>query len=1109
MTEAKQKNEILWYKNAVIYQLHVKAFFDSNQDGIGDFKGLTSKLDYIKNLGVTAIWLLPFYPSPLKDDGYDIADYYSVHPDYGTLKDFKEFLKQAHSRGLKVITELVINHTSDQHPWFQRAKKAAPGSNHRDYYVWSNDPEKYKEARIIFSDFEPSNWSWDYIAKAYYWHRFYSHQPDLNFENQNVQKEITKVADFWFDLGVDGMRLDAVPYLFEKEGTNCENLPQTYEFLKKLRKHVDTKYKDKMLLAEANQWPEDAVKYFGQGDICQMAFHFPLMPRMYMALQMEDRHPIMDIIEQTPSLPDNCQWAIFLRNHDELTLEMVTDEERDYMYKMYAKESRAKINVGIRRRLIPLLNNDRKKIELMYMLLFTLPGTPVIYYGDEIGMGDNFYLGDRNGVRTPMQWTSDKNAGFSAANPQQLYLPAIIDTEYHYETVNVANQERNLSSLMWWIRRVIAMRKNFNAFSTGTMEFLYSDNPRVLSFIRKSDDERILCVFNLSRFFQSLKLDMAEYAGYVPEELFSQNKCPEIKKTPYHITLGPHSFYLLSLKKEEVFVLPKEVLSEFPVKTIQPEWLSESTIKLLEEKILPRYLQSCRWFGNKSQGPDKIKIMDKVALTDDRSVYFVILSVKYKASATNYYALPLALTDDPALSAKLINDFQSSVLAKLITGDKQYFLYDGAYDKKLHRKFLEIISGKKTVKTNNGEIIGCLGKSFKKIIRGKVLDVDSNVLKVEQSNTAIVYDEMFFMKLFRRLEEGINSDTEIIRYLTEEQKFKPVSQYAGSIEYRKKNSEPISICLLQNFTINQGDVWSYTLDKLHGFYDEILTKRKELKGIEASFGPLLDFNEQNIPEPINKAIDGLFLDMIKLLGQRTGQMHIALASSGKNKDFKPESFSMLYQKSLYHGMWSRSRKVWDLFRKNINKTPKKIRSDAKLILNSEKQVYDYFKQITSEKLSAMKIRIHGDYHLGQVLFTGKDFVIIDFEGEPAVGLSERRIKRSALRDIAGMLRSFHYAVYAALFSKPTINSGLRQFLEKWAEVWYYYISSVFVRSYLETVGKSSFVPKNKDQFEKLLNFFLLDKAIYELGYEINNRPQWIAIPMKGIIKILNLSLDQK
>src|SRR5579884_786526 len=473
----------LWYKDAIIYELHVRAFHDSNEDGMGDFRGLAQKLDYLQDLGVTAIWLLPFSPSPWRDDGYDISDYNDVHPAYGTLKDFHHFLREAHRRGLRVITEIVINHTSDQHPWFQRARRSPPGSKWRDFYVWSDTPEKYRNARIIFKDFESSNWSWDPVAKAYYWHRFYAHQPDLNFDSPHVREAVKGVADFWLAMGVDAFRLDAIPYLYEREGTNCENLPETHEFLKELRRHIDERHPGRMLLAEANQWPEDAIPYFGNGDECHMSFHFPLMPRLFMAIRMEDRFPIIEILEQTPPLPANCQWAIFLRNHDELTLEMVTDDERDYMYRVFAHDRQMRINLGIRRRLAPLLGNDRRKIELMNALLFSMPGTPVIYYGDEIGMGDNIYLGDRNGVRTPMQWSADRNAGFSRANPQRLYLPVIIDPEYHYETVNVEAQQNNSWSLLWWMKRMIEHRREYKAFGRGSIDFLTPSNRRVLAFV--------------------------------------------------------------------------------------------------------------------------------------------------------------------------------------------------------------------------------------------------------------------------------------------------------------------------------------------------------------------------------------------------------------------------------------------------------------------------------------------------------------------------------------------------------------------------------------------------------------------------------------------------
>ncbi|HME61143.1 MAG TPA: maltose alpha-D-glucosyltransferase, partial [Candidatus Binatia bacterium] len=596
-------DEPLWYKDAVIYELHVRAFSDGNADGIGDFKGLTEKLDYLYDLGITALWLLPFYPSPLKDDGYDLASYTEIHPDYGTLKDFKIFLREAHRRGLRVITELVVNHTSDQHPWFQRARRAAPGSKERDFYVWSENQEPYKEARIIFKDFETSNWAWDPLAKAYYWHRFYSHQPDLNFANPSVRRAIFEAMDFWLDMGVDGLRLDAVPYLFERDGTSCENLPETHLFLKELRKHVDSKHRNRMLLAEANQWPEEAVSYFGAGDECHMAFHFPLMPRIFMSVHMEDRFPIVDILGQTPEIPANCQWTLFLRNHDELTLEMVTDEDRDYMYKVYATDPKARINLGIRRRLAPLVSNNRRKIELLNCLLFSLPGTPVVYYGDEIGMGDNFYLGDRNGVRTPMQWSADRNAGFSHANPQRLFLPIIIDPQHHYEAINVDAQQENLSSLLWWMKRLITLRKRFRAFGRGTTEFLYPANRRVLVFIRRLEDEIILTVANLSRFVQCAELDLSVFKGRVPVELFGQIEFPPIGDLPYFITLGPHGFYWFKL--ENATAAAPRALEEAPLATLEVNGPWEQVLahgaKSGLEKILPGYLQKCRWFGGKGR----------------------------------------------------------------------------------------------------------------------------------------------------------------------------------------------------------------------------------------------------------------------------------------------------------------------------------------------------------------------------------------------------------------------------------------------------------------------------------------------------------------------------
>jgi maltose alpha-D-glucosyltransferase / alpha-amylase len=538
----------LWYKDAVIYQLHVRTFCDSNGDGIGDFVGMTQRLDYLQELGTNTIWLLPFYPSPLRDDGYDIADYTTVHPSYGTLDDFKAFLNAAHNRGLRVIIEMVMNHTSDQHPWFQEARSSRDNPK-RDWYVWSDTDTKYKGVRIIFVDTELSNWTWDPVSKSYYWHRFFSHQPDLNFDNPDVFEAMWEIMRFWLDMGVDGFRLDAVPYLVEREGTSCENLPETHAVIKEVRKRLDQFYPGRMLLAEANQWPADVRAYFGDGDEFHTAFHFPLMPRMFMAVKLEDRKPIIEILDQTPPIPANCQWCIFLRNHDELTLEMVTDVERDYMYDEYATDKTMRINLGIRRRLAPMMENDRRRIELLNGLLMSMPGTPIVYYGDEIGMGDNIYLGDRNGVRTPMQWNGGTNAGFSFADPERLYSPLISNSLYGYQVVNVDSQRRFSHSLLSWMKALIKTRNSYRVFSRGTMEFLRPSNHRVLAYIRELGNEKILVVNNLSSSAQAVELDVQRYKGYIPIEMFGRNLFPRFGDLPYLLTLGPYQFYWFRLRR--------------------------------------------------------------------------------------------------------------------------------------------------------------------------------------------------------------------------------------------------------------------------------------------------------------------------------------------------------------------------------------------------------------------------------------------------------------------------------------------------------------------------------------------------------------------------------
>lgn len=1121
------KDDQLWYKDAIIYELHVKAFCDSNGDGIGDFRGLTEQLDYIKDLGITAIWLLPFYPSPLRDDGYDISDYLNIHPDYGTLKDFKEFLREAHRRGLRVITELIVNHTSDQHPWFKRSRQAKPGSHWRNFYVWSDTPNKYKDARIIFKDFETSNWAWDPVAKAYYWHRFYSHQPDLNYDNPQVKKAIFRVLDFWFQMGVDGLRLDAVPYLFERDGTNCENLPETYAFLKELKAHVESRFKNRMLLAEANQWPEDAIAYFGNGDMCHMAFHFPLMPRIFIGLQMEDRFPIIDILEQTPSIPEICQWALFLRNHDELTLEMVTDEERDYMYRVYARDLRARINLGIRRRLAPLMDNNRRRIELMNMLLFSFPGTPVIYYGDEIGMGDNYYLGDRNGVRTPMQWSPDRNAGFSKANPQKLYMPVIIDPEYHYESLNAENQQRNPSSLLWWMKRVIAMRKRFKSFGRGSLEFLLPENAKILAFIRKYEEESILVVANLSRYFQIAELDLSKYAGCIPEEVASQNRFPVIKESPYVLTLGPHNYLWLLLKKEEeaISITAEKAIPELHTLARWETVLEGETRKELEDEVLPKYLKSCRWFGGKTKKIRKVSIVESIPVERNSDVsYALILAVRYTEGTQDLYLLPVsfALTrkaeglldefvvegirvrlDYDWLTIKagmIMDEFPQSIIARLHVGGDEGILYDAAYDSKFRENLLTTITRRKKIRGNKGEIFGFQGKVFRRLVGNheKELFLTSQILKAEQSNTSILYEDKFYLKLFRNLKEGINPDQEVTQFLTEKAGFQYIPPFVGTIEYRRPGSEPIVIGLLQGFVQCQGDSWTYSLDALGRYFEQVLSRIREISETPKKPVSLFDIDVTSIPPLLSELIEGHYLEMAALLGKRTGEMHLALSSSPQEQDFAPEPFSMLYQRSVYQSMRALLRRVLQDLKNRIRHLPEPLQEEASSILGSEQKILNRLQEVVARKFSAMKIRIHGDYHLGQVLFTGKDFVIIDFEGEPARSLSERRIKRSPLRDIAGMIRSFHYAAYFALLKEASIRPEDIPVLEPWTGLWYRYVSGIFLKSYLDTTQNAPFIPREREELEIMLKAFLLEKAVYELGYELNNRPEWVIIPLRGI-----------
>lgn len=1099
-----------WYKDAIIYELHVRAFADSDADGVGDFLGLIDKLDYLEDLGVTTIWLLPFYPSPLRDDGYDISDYMNIQPVYGTMNNFKTFVDEAHRHGIRVITELVMNHTSDQHSWFQRARRSPAGSRYRDFYVWSDTADKYGDARIIFKDFEISNWAWDPVVRQYYWHRFYSHQPDLNYDNPALRKAMFRVVDFWLKMGVDGLRIDAVPYLYEREGTNCENLPKTHAFIKELRAHVDKKFRDRMLLAEANQWPEDTVAYFGEGDEVHAAFHFPIMPRLFMALRMEDHFPIIDILRQTPSIPDACQWAIFLRNHDELTLEMVTDEERDYMYRVYAADPTARLNLGIRRRLAPLLSNDRKKIELMNSLLFSLPGTPVIYYGDEIGMGDNFYLGDRNGVRTPMQWSPERNAGFSRANPQKLYLPSIIDPEYHYEAVNVENQLNNTDSLIWWMKRIIALRKRFKAFGRGSVEFLNPENRKILAYLRRYEGENILVVANLSHFAQQTQLELAGFTGWRPVDLFGRVPFAPIVDNKYYFTLGPYSFYWFSLEPEpDGAIGPRTLPSEEPrvvpvIRETEDTLFGKNENWFILEAVLLDYVKGRRWFRGKARDAWAAEIRDIIPVRcNNRNAYIILFQVDYSEGEPETYLIPVAAAR-AGKGEKIAEEYPGAVIARLKQRGEieASILFDAMVDGDFSSLLMRAVGRRRVFKGKSGRIMASPTRAFRRARGPGDTDLTPVLMNVEQSNTSVMYGKQLVLKLFRNLEEGVSPDVEIGKFLTENTSFANISQIAGSLEYQRGRGRMLSIAILQSYVPNEGDAWGYTLDFLGRYFEEVMT----IATVQAPPVPrrsLLSLLKE--PPSLARETIGPYFASAQLLGQRTAELHIALASGVQNPDFAPEPFTMMYQTSLYQSLRSLAMRTMRLLRERLPFLSDEQREVATSILELEKDIVERYSFIRKKKIQAARIRCHGDYHLGQVLYTGNDFVITDFEGEPARSLSERRLKRSPLRDVAGMLRSFHYAAHSALIKQASllpIPEGNMPVLQQWARFWYTWVSREFLNAYLDTMGQTGLLPDSPDDLKILLDVFLLDKAIYEVGYELNNRPDWVKVPLQGILQLI-------
>ncbi len=1083
MRRGQLRDDPQWYEDAIIYELRVRSFMDSNGDGIGDFPGLTSKLDYLQDLGVTALWLLPICPSPGKDDGYDISDYTDVHPDVGTLDDFRQLVDEAHRRGLRVITELVLNHTSDQHPWFQRARRAPRGSSEREFYVWSDDPNRYREARIIFKDFEPSNWSWDPLAKQYYWHRFFSHQPDLNFDNPAVHEAMLGVVDFWFGLGVDGLRLDAVPYLYEREGTNCENLPETHAFLRKLRAHVDGRFKNRMLLAEANQWPEDAAAYFGAGDECHMNFHFPIMPRMFMSIHMEDRLPIADILAQTPAIPPVCQWALFLRNHDELTLEMVTDEERDYMYRAFAHEPTMRINLGIRRRLAPLTGNDRRQIELMNALLMSLPGTPVLYYGDEIGMGDNVFLGDRNGVRTPMQWSPDRNAGYSRANPQRLVLPVIIDPEYHYESLNVEAQQGNPNSLLWWTKRLIALRKRFQAFGRGTIDFLSPENPKVLAFIRQLEDETVLVVANLSRFTQYVELDLRAFKGRVPIELIGRTRFPPIGELPYLLTLGEHAFNWFSLEETRTAAIDAREAAYHPP-LLEPAGNWEDGFTPAErsaiELALPAWLEGRRWFRGHGREISYTRILDLVPFD---SLRFVLLGVEFSQGEGEQYVLPVAVETGETPSSP------PAVIAVLrrASGAPAY-LIDALSDPAAAAALLD---GIRTGTRSRGALLVA-------IARPGMPQGEARLYRQEHHAASVQYGDALLLKFYRNLGEGMSPELEIGRALTERAPEAPVPPVWGALELRPRRGEPITVASLHGYVVNQGTAWQFFREELRRFFERALTATGDLKPPPRPTGSMLDLASAEVP-PAAREMLGSSLAAASLLGKRTAELHNALIRID-DPDFAPEPYSALDQRSVYQAKRNLTGKVLRQLRAaRLEGRPGEL---AQELLAREKELYASFEPLLRRRLTGHRGRIQGDFHLANVLWTGKDFVVVDFDQDPEKPLSERRRKRSALRDVASMLRSFDLRATMALRDPAAVRENDRRAAEPWARLWATWVPAAFLSAWLEGAKGNPFLPQMREELDMLLRTHVMEKALEQLGAELAQRDDWALAALRALLDLL-------
>ncbi len=1069
----------LWFKNAVIYQVLPRAFSDSNGDGFGDFAGLTDKLDYIEALGVNAIWVQPFFPSPLRDGGYDIAHYTDVADIYGDLDSARHLIAEAHRRGIRVIFELVINHTSDQHPWFQVARRAPKGSPERDFYVWSDTGTEYADARIIFLDFEESNWTWDDEAGQYFWHRFYHHQPDLNFDNPAVQEAVFEVMEFWVELGVDGFRLDAIPYLFEREGTTSENLPETHAFLKQMRKRIEALNPNVILLAEANQWPEDTRPYFGDGDECHMNYNFPLMPRLYMALAKEDRSCIIDILEQTPEIPEQCQWAMFLRNHDELTLEMVTEEERDYMWRVYSPDPRGYSNLGIRRRLAPLVENDRRRIELLNSLLLSMPGTPVLYYGDEIGMGDNLNLHDRDGVRTPMQWTAGPNAGFSTANSDQLYLPLITDPAYDASVVNVAAQEHDHNSLLSWTRRILALRQHHPVFGRGSIRFVQPENTRVLAYLREDDDETVLVVVNLSRQLQGALLDLSEYAGTQPVDLFSATALPEIGAGDYLLTIPAHGFYWLSLT-------PTRIEDGRPCISITGELFDDARNLQLLASALPSAITDRRWFGSKSRSISALTVFDRLAIPGVSDAHLLLATITYSEGEPDTYLLPVRLVTEVADPTGVLVEVQ-------FADGRTASVIDACHDEEAASALLAAIENGTSLTGTHGTATGVRTHAFE-AARGDGQLV-SKLWRREGSNSSIAFGDRLMLKLFRRPEIGLSPDWELGRYLTEQAHYEHVPATAGALEYCEADGGTRTLGLLQQLVPNEGDARQQFMASLRDYFGHVGASQLTAADFEHRRD---DASLDRAPAPrLAQELFGEALASAQLLGRRTAEMHRAFADA-VDVNLAPKAFTAHYQRSLFQSTRQQLRQVLGLLERRKHLLDASSAALAKQLLDVGTAVYERLNPVKDLRIDARRIRVHGDYHLEQVLAANGDFVILDFEGEPSASLSERRIRRSPLKDVAGMIRSFDYAARATLDEVPHADAA-RQLAA--CNFWTAWVGGAFLDGYL-SAGGESLLPEGHEASEALLRNFLLEKAAYEVLYELNNRPSWVGIPLRGILEQL-------